>query len=175
MKNFPVQEGELGPCRGVEKQRKRREKDRGASLINTIYIISLLSLLIYLNQSHIDAALFGYRARTRHMFARKFREHGPTKLSTYMITYKVGDLVDIKANGSIHKGMPHKFYHGRTAVVYNVSPRALGLIVNKRVGNRYMEKRINVRIEHVKPSQSRADFLRRVQENDAARKSQGCR
>lgn len=112
---------------------------------------------------------FGYRARTRHMFARKFREHGPTKLSTYMITYKVGDLVDIKANGSIHKGMPHKFYHGRTAVVYNVSPRALGLIVNKRVGNRYMEKRINVRIEHVKPSQSRSDFLRRVQENDAAR------
>jgi large subunit ribosomal protein L21e len=104
------------------------------------------------------------------MFARKFREHGPTKLSTYMITYKVGDLVDIKANGSIHKGMPHKFYHGRTAVVYNVSPRALGLIVNKRVGGRFIEKRINVRIEHVKPSKSRVDFNRRVQENDAARK-----
>ena len=113
---------------------------------------------------------FGYRARTRHMFARKFREHGPTKLSTYMITYKVGDLVDIKANGSIHKGMPHKFHHGRTAVVYNVTPRALGLIVNKRVGNRYMEKRINVRIEHVKPSKSGNDFRLRVQENDAARK-----
>jgi large subunit ribosomal protein L21e len=110
------------------------------------------------------------------MFSRNFREHGNTKLSTYMITYKVGDLVDIKANGSIHKGMPHKYYHGRTAVVYNVSPRALGLIVNKRVGNRYMEKRINVRIEHVKPSKSRADFLRRVQENaaaSAAAKAQG--
>lgn len=102
------------------------------------------------------------------MFARNFREHGPTKLSTYMITYKVGDLVDIKANGSIHKGMPHKFYHGRTAVVYNVTPRALGLIVNKRVGNRYMEKRISVRIEHVKPSKSRQDFLERVKANDAA-------
>ena len=111
---------------------------------------------------------FGYRARTRHMFSRNFREHGNTKLSTYMITYKVGDLVDIKANGSIHKGMPHKFYHGRTAIVYNVAPRALGLIVNKRVGNRYMEKRINVRIEHLKPSKSRADFIRRVQENQAA-------
>lgn len=54
----------------------------------------------------------GYRARTRHMFARDFRNHGPTKLSTYMKVYKVGDIVDIKANGSIHKGMPHKFYHG---------------------------------------------------------------
>lgn len=112
---------------------------------------------------------YGYRARTRHMFARNFREHGPTKLSTYMITYKVGDLVDIKANGSIHKGMPHKFYHGRTAVVYNVTPRALGLIVHKRVGNRYMEKRINVRIEHVKPSKSREDFLKRAKENSILR------
>ncbi len=112
---------------------------------------------------------FGYRARTRHMFARKFREHGPTKLSTYMATYKVGDLVDIKANGSIHKGMPHKFYHGRTAVVYNVTPRALGLIVNKRVGNRFMEKRINVRVEHLKASKCRDAFLRRVKDNEAAR------
>jgi ribosomal protein L21E len=47
------------------------------------------------------------------MFARNFREHGmPIKLTTYLKTYKVGDIVDIKANGAIHKGMPHKFYHG---------------------------------------------------------------
>ncbi|KAG0018244.1 hypothetical protein BGZ80_007396, partial [Entomortierella chlamydospora] len=56
---------------------------------------------------------YGIRARTRHMFARNFREHGmPIKLTTYLKTYKVGDIVDIKANGAIHKGMPHKFYHG---------------------------------------------------------------
>ena len=54
----------------------------------------------------------GYRARTRHLFARKFREHGMIKLSTYMNTYKVGDLVDIHANGAVQKGMPFKFYHG---------------------------------------------------------------
>jgi large subunit ribosomal protein L21e len=29
-----------------------------------------------------------------------------------MKTYKVGDIVDIKANGAVHKGMPFKFYHG---------------------------------------------------------------
>lgn len=112
---------------------------------------------------------YGYRSRTRHMFARNFREHGPTKLSTYMTTYKVGDYVDIKVNGSIHKGMPHKYYHGRTAVVFNVSPRALGLIVHKRVGHRYMEKRINVRIEHLKPSKCRDDFVRRIKENEVLR------
>jgi large subunit ribosomal protein L21e len=55
---------------------------------------------------------FGLRARTRHLFARDFRQSGPIKLSTYMKTYKVGDIVDIKANGAIHKGMPHKYYHG---------------------------------------------------------------
>ena len=55
---------------------------------------------------------FGLRARTRHLFSRDFRQKGPIKLSTYLKTYKVGDIVDIKANGAIHKGMPHKYYHG---------------------------------------------------------------
>jgi hypothetical protein len=52
------------------------------------------------------------RARTRHMFSRNFREHGAIPLSTYLKTYKVGDIVDIKANAAVQKGMPHKFYHG---------------------------------------------------------------
>ena len=34
------------------------------------------------------------------------------KLSTYMITYRVGDIVDIKANAAQQRGMPHKYYHG---------------------------------------------------------------
>ncbi|CAG8753697.1 14251_t:CDS:1, partial [Acaulospora colombiana] len=46
---------------------------------------------------------YGIRARTRYMFARKFREHGAIKLSTYLKTYKVGDIVDIKANGAVQK------------------------------------------------------------------------
>jgi len=110
---------------------------------------------------------FGARARTRHMFARKFREHGPIKLSTYLKTYKVGDIVDVKANGAVQKGMPHKFYHGRTGIIYNVTKIAVGIIFNKRVGNRYIEKRVNVRVEHIKHSKCRDDFLRRVKENAA--------
>jgi large subunit ribosomal protein L21e len=87
-------------------------------------------------------------------------------IGVYLTKYKVGDLVDIKANSAIHKGMPHKFYHGRTGFVYNVSQRAVGLIVNKVVGNRILRKRITVRIEHVKQSQSRAGFLQRVKDNE---------
>ncbi|KAF9416373.1 hypothetical protein BGZ94_010246, partial [Podila epigama] len=113
---------------------------------------------------------YGIRARTRHMFARNFREHGmPIKLSTYLKTYKVGDIVDIKANGAIHKGMPHKFYHGRTGIIYNVTKSAVGIIINKKVGNRFLEKRVNIRVEHIKHSKCRDDFLRRVKENAAAK------
>ena len=42
-------------------------------------------------------------------------------LSTYLVNYKLGDYVDIKANSAIQKGMPHKFYHGRTGRVLCVS------------------------------------------------------
>ncbi|KAI8575802.1 hypothetical protein K450DRAFT_225519 [Umbelopsis ramanniana AG] len=113
---------------------------------------------------------YGIRARTRHMFSRKFREHGSIPLSTYLKTYKVGDIVDIKANAAVQKGMPHKFYHGRTGIVYNVTKSAVGVIVYKRVGNRYMEKRVNIRVEHVKHSKCRQEFLDRVKENARKRK-----
>ena len=41
--------------------------------------------------------------------------------------------MDIKVNGAVHKGMPHKFYHGRTGKVWNVTKRAIGVEVNKQV------------------------------------------
>ncbi|RKP03741.1 hypothetical protein CXG81DRAFT_23576 [Caulochytrium protostelioides] len=112
---------------------------------------------------------FGVRARTRQMFSRDFRKKGVIPLTTYMTTYKVGDIVDIKANAAIHKGMPHKYYHGKTGVVYNVSKVALGIICYKVVGNRYMEKRVNIRVEHVKPSKCRLEFLQRVKDNEKAK------
>lgn len=112
----------------------------------------------------------GLRSGTRHSFSRKFREHGTIKTSTFLHVYKVGDLVDVKANSAVQKGMPFKLYHGRTGVVYNVAPRALGIIMHKLVGNRMVEKRINVRIEHVQPSRCREAFLARVKSNDLARK-----
>jgi large subunit ribosomal protein L21e len=46
------------------------------------------------------------------MFQRDFRKKGMIPLSTYLKTYRVGDIVDVKANGAVHKGMPFKFYHG---------------------------------------------------------------
>lgn len=69
-----------------------------------------------------------------------------------------------------HLGMPYKVYHGKTGVIYNVTKSAVGVICHKQVGNRYIEKRINVRIEHVKHSRSRDEFLRRVKDNAEKRR-----
>jgi len=112
----------------------------------------------------------GYRRGTRHLFSKAFRHHGVEPLSTFLRVYKRGDIVDIKGNGAFQKGMPHKFYHGKTGRVFNVTKHAVGVIVNKRIRTRIIPKRINIRVEHVKPSKSRLSFLKRVHENEAKRK-----
>jgi large subunit ribosomal protein L21e len=111
----------------------------------------------------------GYRARTRYMFSKAFRQHGAPNVSTYLATFKRGDYVDIVANGSIHKGMPHRNYHGKTGKVWNVTPRAVGVLVNKQIRNKIVQKRIHVRIEHVRASKCRQDFLLRMKENNRLR------
>lgn len=103
-------------------------------------------------------------------FARPFGKKGMIPLSTYMKTYKVGDIVDIKNNGAQQKGMAHKVYHGKTGVIYNVTKSAVGVILYKQVGNRYIEKRVNVRLEHIALSRSREEFIRRVKTNAQRRK-----
>lgn len=109
----------------------------------------------------------GLRSRTRYAFARDFKKHGAPGLATYLETYRVGDIVDIKVNGSVQKGMPFKFYHGRTGIVYNVTKSAVGVIIQKVVGNRYIEKKLNVKVEHLKHSKSRTSFVARAKENSA--------
>ena len=57
---------------------------------------------------------------------------------------------------------------------------SVGVIINKQVGNRYIEKRINIRVEHIKHSKCRLGFIRRVKENakakaDAKAKGGECR
>jgi large subunit ribosomal protein L21e len=109
----------------------------------------------------------GYRAGTRHSFSRPFRQHGVNiGLTQYSRSLRLGDYVDIAVNGSVHKGMPYKLYHGRTGIVYNVSRRAVGVEFNKQVRNRIVKKRISVRVEHIQPSKCRKDFLDRVQRNE---------
>jgi len=130
----------------------------------------------------------GYRRGTRYMFRRPFRKNGMPSVSTLLKVYKIGDIVDIKADGSVHAGMPHKYYHGRTGRVFNVTNRSLGVVVSKPVRNRIEKKKICIRAEHVRHSRfvdktptlnlflpifadnCRQDFLDRVKRNDTTRR-----
>ncbi|WFD26573.1 60S ribosomal protein L21A [Malassezia nana] len=104
------------------------------------------------------------------MFAKQFRKHGQVQVSRYLRPFHAGDIVDIVADSGEQKGMPHKYYQGRTGVVYGVFPRAVGVIVYKTVGNRKMEKRVNLRVEHVRHSKCRDNFVNRVKANAAAKR-----
>eukprot|EP01083_Nonionella_stella_P201632 737470_1 len=97
----------------------------------------------------------GIKRGTRYMFSKQFRKHGPEPISTYLHVYKIGDTVDIKGNGAIQKGMPFKYYHGKTGQIFNVARRAVGVVVNKRVRGRVVPKRINIRVEHIRHSSCR--------------------
>eukprot|EP01111_Echinosteliopsis_oligospora_P002918 TRINITY_DN146_c0_g1_i1.p1 TRINITY_DN146_c0_g1~~TRINITY_DN146_c0_g1_i1.p1 ORF type:complete len:172 (-),score=40.61 TRINITY_DN146_c0_g1_i1:77-592(-) len=113
---------------------------------------------------------FGLRARTRKKFSQPFRAHGAPNLTTYLTNYKLGDMVDIKANSSVHRGMPHRIYHGKTGKVWDITPRAVGVELLKRVREKLIRKRIHVRVEHIKKSNCGRDFTQRLAANSAARK-----
>jgi large subunit ribosomal protein L21e len=59
----------------------------------------------------------GYRSNTRSLFRKKPREKGKISISKLLQTYNEGDKVCIKIDSSVHKGMPHMHYYGRTGVI----------------------------------------------------------
>lgn len=114
---------------------------------------------------------YGYRARTRKVFSKGFRKHGAAPLSGQLATYNLGDYVDIVVNGSVHKGMPYKIYHGKTGKVFNVNPNAIGVIVNKEVRNRIERKRIHVRVDHLRKSKCQENFKNRVRQAEEEKRA----
>ena len=104
----------------------------------------------------------GIRRGTRSKFSKPFRQHGLPGVSRLLTVYKKGDFVDIRVDPSVQKGMPHHYYHGRTGVVYNVTKTSLGVIVNKRVRQRIIKKRINCSIAHVRKSRCNEDYKMRI-------------
>jgi len=89
----------------------------------------------------------GYRAKTRALLKRKPREKGKTGLSKVLHEYASGEKVVVKIDPSMHKGMPHRRYHGRIGVVAKKRGRAY--IVNVTQGD--ATKQIIVRPEHLVP------------------------
>ena len=114
----------------------------------------------------------GYRAGTRDLFTKKFRSNGyNAPITTFMRNYKVGDVVDVVCDSRQQKGMPHKYYHGRTGRIWNVTKRAVGVEINKVHRQRQIVKRIHVRMEHLRPSKSAAGHVARIKSNEAIKKA----
>merc|ERR1712150_88732 len=112
----------------------------------------------------------GYRRGTRYMFSKAYKTKGVIPLGTYLKTYKRGDIVDIKGTGAVQKGMPHKSYHGRTGRVFNVTPHAVGVVVNKRVRGRVIAKAAKETGERIVtrriPDQPRSGHFVRTKNNE---------
>ena len=118
---------------------------------------------------------YGYRAGTRDLFSKKYKKKGMPNLTRYLTTFKAGDYVNVVGDPAIQKSLPHKVYHGKTGVVWNVTPRAVGVIVNKRHRQRIIPKRINVKIEHVVKSKCQDDLKARIAANNALAKTKSKR
>ena len=89
----------------------------------------------------------GYRRKTRSLLKRKPRERGKTGLSKILYEYKPGEKVVVKLDPSVHKGMPHRRFHGRVGVIADKKGRAY--VINVTQGKAVKE--IIVRPEHLKP------------------------
>jgi len=108
---------------------------------------------------------YGYRSKTRDLFTKAYKTRGAPNITRYLTNFKIGDYVNIVGDSSVHLSLPHKIYHGRTGVIWNVTRRAVGVIVNKKVGPRIIRKRINVRVEHIRKSKGQDDLKARVARN----------
>ncbi|MDF2955473.1 MAG: Ribosomal protein L21E [Candidatus Alkanophagales archaeon MCA70_species_2] len=89
----------------------------------------------------------GVRRKTRKKLRKSVRERGLSRISKAIQKFEVGQKVHIVIDSSVHKGMPHKRFHGRTGTVKGRRGRAY--IVEVRDGNKL--KLLFVRPEHLTP------------------------
>ena len=89
----------------------------------------------------------GYRAKTRSLLRRRPRERGKTGLSKILYKYKPEEKVVVKIDPSVHKGMPHRRYHGKIGIITEKRGRAyvVGITQGKAI------KEIIARAEHLEP------------------------
>ncbi len=89
----------------------------------------------------------GYRRKTRHLLRRRSRERGKMGLSRILHEYEPNEKVVIKLDSSVHKGMPHRRFHGKIGII--AEKRGRSYVINVPQGQ--ATKEIIVRPEHIIP------------------------
>jgi len=92
----------------------------------------------------------GHQMKTRSLLRRNPRERGKTTLTKILTNYNEGDKVVVKIDSSMHKGMPHRRYHGKVGIVS--AKRGRSYVVHVTQGD--ATKEIIVRPEHLTPFSS---------------------
>ena len=82
---------------------------------------------------------------TRALLRRSPRERGKTTLRKILQSYSEGDKVVVSIDSSVHKGMPHRRYHGRVGMIK--AKRGRSYVVHVSQGDAMKE--IIVRPEHL--------------------------
>ena len=89
----------------------------------------------------------GSRRKTRHKLKKGVKERGLSPITRAIQEFKIGQRVHITIDPSVHKGIPHPSFHGRTAKVTGQRGRAYLLEVKD--GNAFKE--LIVCPQHLKP------------------------
>ncbi|MHC1598594.1 MAG: 50S ribosomal protein L21e [Candidatus Methanofastidiosia archaeon] len=88
----------------------------------------------------------GFRSNTRTKLSKKRRDRGLFPITRSLVTFELGQKVHIVLEPSVHKGMPHPRFHGKTGVV--VERRGRSYLLEVREGD--AKKIIISRPEHLK-------------------------
>jgi len=88
----------------------------------------------------------GIRQGTRKILRKKPKEKGMIPVTRALQDFKEGEKARIVIEPSVHKGQPHRRFHGRTGTVVGKQGKAFVLKVND--GNK--EKKVIVRSEHLR-------------------------
>lgn len=88
----------------------------------------------------------GKMSRTRSLMHKNPRDKGLQPLSRILATYKINDKVDIIIDPSVHKGQPHRRFHGKTGLITGKQGKAM-VVKIKDFGK---EKELIVTREHLR-------------------------
>lgn len=88
----------------------------------------------------------GFRYKARKTLRKRVRERGLAPLGKLLRKYEIGEKVAIVIDPSIHKGMPHRRYHGRVGTITDKRGRAY--LVKLKIGKK--ERSLFVKPEHLR-------------------------
>jgi large subunit ribosomal protein L21e len=88
----------------------------------------------------------GLRSKSRNILRKKPRDRGIKSITNALQIYKKGDSVNIVIDSSVHKGMPHIRFHGKTGKVEGKQGKSY--IVGIKDGKK--NKTLVIRSEHLR-------------------------